>query len=428
VLLAADGTPKVTDFGLARRLDAAGLTATGAVLGTPSYMAPEQAQGQPSTAASDVYSLGVVLYEMATGRLPFEAESALAIARMHIDQPPPPPQRVNPRLPQPIADVILTALAKEPADRYQSAAEVAAALRGQRAQAAQRTAVIGTTKGDTKTQRAPAPTVVWNQAPPPTPRVPPRGAAARQRGGFGLRGFLLLAILLGVIGGAIGWFIGNPPQRSQPAPKPTAAPVIVATPPPTAPPAPTPAPKPTVAPTAPAPTPAPKPTVAPTPPPPSPTPAPLPPTPAPKPTVAPTQIPRVEVPGVIGRTEGEAQRLIEQAGLDVRKRDERRADAPSGLVILQEPAAGTPLERGRTVTIIVARPAPAPVPKQGGVLVPNVEGMDEREARQSLESAGFKVVVEKEETRNRKGQVINQNPGAGDTVLPGVTVILTLGV
>ena len=141
VLVTPDGKVKVADFGIAVVLGEGSITQAGMVVGSVHYMAPEQAEGRPTTTATDVYSLGVVLFEMATGQLPFTAETPLAIARLQLEAPPPPPQQLNPRLPLPIAEVILACLQKEPDLRPASAALVAAALRGQRAVASSPTAV-----------------------------------------------------------------------------------------------------------------------------------------------------------------------------------------------------------------------------------------------------------------------------------------------
>jgi|GEM_PF-1922279 len=119
----------LTDFGIARIMGATNLTMPGRFLGTPSYTSPEQAQGKRGDTRSDIYSLGVILYEMATGHLPFVAGTAEAILRKHIDEPPPPPTTINAELPDAIEQVILKALRKDPADRYQTAGSLAIALK-----------------------------------------------------------------------------------------------------------------------------------------------------------------------------------------------------------------------------------------------------------------------------------------------------------
>jgi tetratricopeptide (TPR) repeat protein/tRNA A-37 threonylcarbamoyl transferase component Bud32 len=135
VLLAADGTPKITDFGLAKKLDEAGQTASGAVVGTPSYMAPEQARGRSKDVGpwTDVYALGAILYECLTGRPPFKAASALETLAQVLTQEPVPPSRLQPGVPRDLETVCLKCLRKEPHKRYASAEALADDLRRFRA-------------------------------------------------------------------------------------------------------------------------------------------------------------------------------------------------------------------------------------------------------------------------------------------------------
>jgi tetratricopeptide (TPR) repeat protein len=126
VLLADDGTPKVTDFGLAKKLDEAGPTMTGAVMGTPSYMAPEQAGGKKEVGPlADLYALGAVLYECLTGRPPFKAATPLDTMLQVVSDEPVPPRRLNPAVPRDLETVCLKCLQKEPGKRYVSAQALA---------------------------------------------------------------------------------------------------------------------------------------------------------------------------------------------------------------------------------------------------------------------------------------------------------------
>ena len=128
VMLDEGGRVVVTDFGIAR-MGASALTRTGAMMGTSSYLSPEQAQGRPADERSDLYSLGVVLYEMLTGRVPFRGESDVAVAVQHVSAAPPNPRTLAPGVSEALACVVMRALSKDPGDRYQTAEDFAAALR-----------------------------------------------------------------------------------------------------------------------------------------------------------------------------------------------------------------------------------------------------------------------------------------------------------
>ncbi len=128
MLFTDDGLVKVTDFGIARALAATGGTATGTILGSPHYISPEQASGQTAGPASDIYSIGVVLYEMVTGRTPYTGETPIAIAVQHLRSRPQPPSELVPDLPPALEGVILRAMARQPQDRFRSADELRLAL------------------------------------------------------------------------------------------------------------------------------------------------------------------------------------------------------------------------------------------------------------------------------------------------------------
>jgi tRNA A-37 threonylcarbamoyl transferase component Bud32 len=129
VLIDPEGRPVLNDFGIARMLDATAITESGGSPGTPAYMSPEQGQGQPGDARSDIYALGVLLYQLCTGQVPFDADTPYAIILKHITAPLPPPRTLRPDLPEAVERVILKAMAKDPAGRFQTAGEMGRALR-----------------------------------------------------------------------------------------------------------------------------------------------------------------------------------------------------------------------------------------------------------------------------------------------------------
>ncbi len=133
VIVDGNGHAKVTDFGIARA-GASEMTETGSIMGTAQYLSPEQAQGHAVTASSDLYSIGVMLYEMLAGRLPFDGDSAVAIALKHLSEPPAPISQWRPDVHPALEAVVMAALAKDPAQRWQSAEDLASALEAARTQ------------------------------------------------------------------------------------------------------------------------------------------------------------------------------------------------------------------------------------------------------------------------------------------------------
>jgi serine/threonine-protein kinase len=130
ILLRDDGTAVLSDFGIARAAGQATSTGVNMTIGTPHYVSPEQAQGRALDGRSDLYTLGVTLYKAATGDLPFRSTDWFELARMHVEDPPIPPTTHRPDLSRPFERVILRCLAKHPADRYGSAADLVTDLRG----------------------------------------------------------------------------------------------------------------------------------------------------------------------------------------------------------------------------------------------------------------------------------------------------------
>src|SRR6059058_1509978 len=148
VLIDEEGSAKVTDFGIARTLDEEGLTADGRVLGTTDYVSPEQALGQHVTGQSDLYSLGIVLYEMITGEVPFKGENQVAVAMKHVREALPDVQSKRPEISSSLAAIIDTATAKRVHDRYANDAELIADLEDV---LAIETARTGDTRGEVTT-------------------------------------------------------------------------------------------------------------------------------------------------------------------------------------------------------------------------------------------------------------------------------------
>src|SRR6204780_2310083 len=132
VILDEEGRVKVTDFGIARA-GASEITQTGSIMGTARYLSPEQAQGQPVSPRSDLYSIGVMLYELLTGTVPFEGDSVVAIALRHLSEPPRPPSSLVPTISPALDAIVLRALAKDPEQRFADADDFLAALAGERA-------------------------------------------------------------------------------------------------------------------------------------------------------------------------------------------------------------------------------------------------------------------------------------------------------
>jgi len=125
IMLDSDGRVVLTDFGIARIISGPTMTASGSMVGTPAYMSPEQGLGQTGDHRSDIYSLGVVLYQLATGTTPYDADTPIAIVLKHVNDPLPPPTSINPDIPEALERIIFKTLAKSPEERYQNIEELA---------------------------------------------------------------------------------------------------------------------------------------------------------------------------------------------------------------------------------------------------------------------------------------------------------------
>lgn len=176
VLMAADGTVKVGDFGVAKITEGMDLTMAGTMLGTPAYLAPERVAGEPASAASDVYSVGVVLYELLTGSTPYAGDSTLAMLRAIQYDEPTPLSQVRPDVERPLAEAIEKAMAKDPAHRYAHASSMAADLGVETSmEALEATQVIEVAGASTQVVsvpvQVPLPDPRFSPAPTPTPAL-----------------------------------------------------------------------------------------------------------------------------------------------------------------------------------------------------------------------------------------------------------------
>jgi len=186
VLLTDKGDAKVADFGIARAGSSVTISKTGSVMGTAGYMSPEQALGKPATPKSDLYSLGVVLYEALTGELPYTADNPIAVSMKHVNEPLVPPREIDPTIPEGMNALVARLMAKDPEDRYASADELADDL--WRISRGRKPAAVPAAAAPTRTQRAP---VV-----PSSRTTGARPAPARRRRGIPWLLIVVAAILL----------------------------------------------------------------------------------------------------------------------------------------------------------------------------------------------------------------------------------------
>jgi eukaryotic-like serine/threonine-protein kinase len=408
VMVTRNGDVKVMDFGIARAMsDAqATMTQTAQVIGTAQYLSPEQARGERVDSRSDLYSTGCLLYELLCGRPPFTGDSPVAIAYQHVRENPVPPSRVDPDVP-PWADaIVLKAMAKAPADRYQTAADMRADL--QRAASGLPLAAAPPTRLDMypQSQRTGTGTMMAGA----TSQIPPVEDYdyAGQRGGGGGRRWipwvLGLVLVLGVVGAAAYYLlagsgktyavplVNNLPVAtarqqiaaahlrstviSQPNASVKSGLVIRSSPPEG--------------------------------------------NNVPENTLVTLYVSsgphKVSVPNVEGKQEAAAETQLQNAGFNVSVQQDTTSTQPAGTVVNQNPTGGTMVEPGSKVTIFVS----------GAAGVPNVVGLSEQSAQASLQSAGFKANVQTVAgpAGTTPGNVWQQNPTANTTEAPGTTVTI----
>lgn len=324
ILITAEGEVKVTDFGIARAASGRTIVHTGAIMGSAHYFSPEQARGGYVDAKSDLYSLGAVLFECLTGRPPFEADSPLAVALKHVQEPVPSVRKLRPGVPKKVEAIVQKLMAKEPAERHRSAE---AALR-------QMQEVLAELGG-------PEPLKVGGQLPTLERAKSRKSGRGRPRGLVGLLlGLALLAVAFVVYRAAIQWL----------------------------------------------------------------------------------DTPTVTVPSVVGRTIPTAHRLLASRHLLLRISGRRPASQAAGLIVSQDPPAGTEVKEGRLIEVVVSSGPPK-------IQVPGVVGEPLVAATATLEGLNLKVRTVARPSTEPEGTVLAQRPKAGAHVREGgvVTLVVSKG-
>jgi len=236
VLVGGEGRLKVTDFGIARS-GASQMTEVGSIIGTAQYLSPEQARGAPVDQTSDLYAVGVVLFEMLTGQVPFTGDTPLEIAMKHLSEVPTPPSELRPEVPHDLDSVVLRALAKEPGERYQSAEEMDAALarvaEGIPVDPETQEAATAVLAGSGLIAAAPTSVITRADTEAPVRPVPPGGTPPA--GYYGYEGPprrrrpiwpWVLSVLLLIAAAAAAWFAYTKIQDQLNANKPVAVPLV----------------------------------------------------------------------------------------------------------------------------------------------------------------------------------------------------------
>jgi eukaryotic-like serine/threonine-protein kinase len=390
VIVDANDRAKVTDFGIARA-GASDMTQTGSIMGTAQYLSPEQAQGHAVSAASDIYSIGIMLYELLTGRVPFEGESAVTIALKQVNERPERPSAYNPAVTPELEDVVMRALEKDPARRYPDAEAFIGAL--QAAREGTTTAVLAAAPPPLE---PPSEAYAYPDEPLP-PREPGEGGRwwlwllAVLVAGLGLAAVLLLPgtqkVAVPTVVGADqanaeaklrqdgfridttlktaeqpkGQVIGQDPTGGAKAKKGSTVTLTVSD--------------------------------------------------------GPQQ---VAVPSVVGLTVSSARGRLQKAGLEASEREENSDTVAEGRVVSVSPTEGEKVDKGSSVTLVVSSGKPQ-------VEVPNVVNKSFDEAQSTLQAAGLKVTRKDKESEDKDpGTVLAQSIKGGAQVDSGSTVELTV--
>jgi len=350
---------KVTDFGIARA-GASQMTEAGSIMGTAQYLSPEQARGAPVTASSDLYSAAIVLYEMLTGKVPFTGDSAIEIAMKHLNDPPKPPSKIRPEIPEELDAVVLRALAKNPEDRYQTAEEFSEDLHrveaglplapetSEAATALLAGAALVGGGGSTEVLAGTAVTTPGSPPPPTTRRPPPPyGPGYYDEPPKKRRRWApwLLVLLLLAAAGIAGWYVFSQIQDQLAANEPVA------------------------------------------------------------------------VPNVVGLKEEAAVTLIQNAGLEPDVQRAANADVEKDRVFDQNPNPGNRIQKGDRVTLLVSTGPPK-------TSVPDVVGMNYGDAVQALNDVNLKATKHEVFSQKPVGKVISQDPPAGEQVVEGTEIVL----
>ena len=406
VIVDQEGVVKVTDFGIARA-GASQMTEEGAIIGTAQYLSPEQARGAPVDQTSDLYSTGIVLFELLTGQVPFTGDSPVEIAMKHLAETPPAPSEIRPDVPDDLDLVVLRALAKEPADRYQSAAAMDADLetvaRGGHVAAETAEAATMVLAGGGAID-ATAATQISRRPPPPQYEPPKRGrplwpwlVGAGVALALLVLGFFLYGPIQDKFQGsetvAVPYVVGIPqanaenlitekglvPQIHRVSSADVEEGVVISQ---------------------------------------SPTEG----TKVDKQTLVRIDVssgkPEVQIPSVVGQSQTDAVAELTRAGLDVQV-VEVNSDRDQGTVTAQNPQAGLTVVEGTRVRINVSK-GPKPV------TVPSVVGLPYDQAASELQSAGFNVSRIDKDSDQAAGIVTDQTPSGGSAGSKGSTVTLTV--